>query len=350
MSVLFSASKIGTLEIANRFVRSATGESACEEGRIPDEMIEYYERLAEGGVGLIITGHAYVREAGRCHDTMTGAHRDDLIPGLRRLVDAVHSCPAAALSQEGTRPTRVILQINHCSQDPPEGVNEMTADEIVEVTQAFAAAAGRAKAAGFDGVQVHVAHGYLLSQFSAPTVNGRDDEWRGMAVAAGAVRAVRATVGEGYPVLVKMNCDGLEPGSMTEEESAAAALALVRSGADAIEVSGTEAARQGVDSPEEEAYFAPYAHRIRQETGVPVILVGGLRSWQRMEGLLAEGVADFASMCRPFIREPELVQRLHAEVEAGHPNPVVDCQSCGLCWSSPTALNRCGAIDPKPET
>jgi len=349
MSMLFSPGKIGTLEIANRSVRSATGESACTEGRIPNEMIDYYERLAGGGVGLIITGHAYVRETGRCHETMTGAHRDDLIPGMRRLVDAVHSCPAGAVSQEGTLRARIVLQINHCGLNPPEGVNDMTGNEIAEIAADFAAAAGRAKAAGFDGVQVHVAHGYLLSQFSAPTVNRREDKWRGMAVAAAAVQAVRAAVGGGFPVLVKMNCDGLEPGSLTPDESAAAALTLVRSGADAIEVSGTEAARQGVDSPEEEAYFAPYARRIRQEIGVPVILVGGLRSWQRMERVLSEGEADFVSLCRPFIREPELIERLRAEVEAGNSDAVADCQSCGLCWSSPTTLNRCGSIDPQPE-
>ena len=349
MSMLLSSGKIGTLEIGNRFARSATGESACAEGRIPDEMVEYYERLAGGGVGLIITGHAYVSDAGRCHETMTGAHRDDLIPGLRRLADAVHAGPPGAVSDDGTRPARIVLQINHRGLNPPADVNDLNGEEIEAVVSAFAAAAGRTKAAGFDGVQVHAAHGYLLSQFSAPTVNERQDEWGGMVVAAAAVRAVRATVGAGYPGLVKMNCDGLESESLTPEESVAAALSLVQSGADAIEVSGADAARQGVGTSEEEAYFAPYARRIRQETGVPVILVGGMRSWQRMEAALSAGEADFVSLCRPFIREPELIERLHAEVEAGNPNPVADCQSCGLCWSSATTLNRCGAIDPKPE-
>jgi 2,4-dienoyl-CoA reductase-like NADH-dependent reductase (Old Yellow Enzyme family) len=116
-----------------------------------------------------------------------------------------------------------------------------------------------------------VAHGFLLSQFASPAVNRRTDEWAGMAVPAAAVRAVRTTVGEDFPVLVKMNCVGLEPGGLSLDQSAAAARVLAGAGSDALEISGAEAARTGIRVPDEEAYFGSYARRIRQEVDVPII-------------------------------------------------------------------------------
>ncbi|MFH1009297.1 MAG: tRNA-dihydrouridine synthase, partial [Candidatus Latescibacterota bacterium] len=231
--------------------------------------------------------------------------------------------------------TKIVMQINHRAMDP----NELSLDEIAEILRAYTEAAGRVKRAGFDGVQVHLAHGYLLSQFMSPVANRRTDKWRGIRMAEEVLRAVRTEVGPDYPVLVKFNCDSLESGSLTLDESAAEAQALEQAGADAIEVSGAAAIQPHIRTREQEAYFAPYARRIKEAVHVPVILVGGLRSLERMEEVANDGVADFVSMSRPFVREPDLV----AKFREG--KPLADCISCGKCWSSEETANRCGVVE-----
>ena len=166
-------------------------------------------------------------------------------------------------------------------------------------------------------------------------------------MAEAVLEGVRAKVGPDFPVLVKFNCDGLEDDLLTPDQSAEIAQCLERAGADAIEVSGTNGARQDIHTPAQEAYFAPYARRIREAVHIPVILVGGLRSMGRMEEVIDEGTADFVSLCRPFIREPELVSQLWSERQNNRENPVAECASCGLCWSSPETLNQCGVLSPE---
>jgi 2,4-dienoyl-CoA reductase-like NADH-dependent reductase (Old Yellow Enzyme family) len=326
MSILFTPCRIGTLEVPNRFVRSATGESACTDGHISEGMVRYYERLAQGEIGLILTGHAYVREEGKTHEEMTGIHHDGLLPALEEWTERVHALGA-----------KIVMQINHQAMDP----NELSASEIRAILRAFMEAAGRVQRAGFDGVQVHLAHGYLLSQFMSPKANRRTDEWGGIRLAEEVLRVVRAEVGLDYPVLVKFNCDSLEPESLTLDESASMAQALEAAGADAIEVSGAGAIQENIRRKDQEAYFAPYARRIREAVSVPVILVGGLRSVERMEEAISEGVADLVSMSRPFIREPDIVVRFREGKE------VADCISCGQCWSSKETANRCGVLEKR---
>jgi 2,4-dienoyl-CoA reductase-like NADH-dependent reductase (Old Yellow Enzyme family) len=197
----------------------------------------------------------------------------------------------------------------------------MTATDIQEVVAAFAAGAKRAHQAGFDGVQIHAAHGYLLSQFLSPYFNRRTDEYGGsIQNRAGAslevVRAVRAAVGDGYPVLVKMNCRDFHENGLSLEDSVQAGIMLEKAGIDAIEISGGNRiagklgpARVGIKSDDREAYFQNEAGVFKKDIQVPLILVGGNRSFQVAERLVTEGMADFISMSRPFIREPDLINR-----------------------------------------
>ncbi|MFH1008105.1 MAG: NADH:flavin oxidoreductase, partial [Candidatus Latescibacterota bacterium] len=134
MSILFTPYRIGTMDLPNRFVRSATGESASTDGHISEGMIVYYERMAQGGIGLIITGHAYVRDVGKTHAQMTGIHHDGLLPELRKWTERVHALD-----------TKIVMQINHRAMDP----NELSLDEIAEILRAYTEAAGRVKRAGF---------------------------------------------------------------------------------------------------------------------------------------------------------------------------------------------------------
>jgi len=345
--MLFSAGRIGTLTLPNRLVRSATAERLADaDGRPRSRLKELYGELARGGVGLIVTGHMVVHPSGRAHPEMTGIYSDELIPDLAQLADAVH--------QQGGR---IVTQINHggmqCSAEAvpetmaPSAVDapflerparEMTSDEIVCLIGAYAHAARRAREAGFDGVQIHGAHGYLVSQFLSPYVNRRTDEWGGdlegrMRFLRAVCQAVREQVGPDYPVFIKLGMvDGME-GGLTVEEALPVVSALETIGLDAVEISGgigggqNLSTRTGIRSEADEAYFRPLAQRARSVTRLPIILVGGLRSRWVMEEVLAAGDADFVSLCRPFICEPDLPERLRLGLQDRSA-----CISANRCW------------------
>ena len=345
--MLFTPGHIGTLALPNRLVRSATAERMADaDGRPKQRLRALYQELAGGGVALIITGHMYVHPSGKAHPEMTGIHSDELIPSLAELADAVH--------REGGR---AVVQINHggmqCSRETvPETIapsavdapfltgpaREMTADEITLLIQAYGQAARRTREAGFDGVQIHGAHGYLVSQFLSPFANRRTDEWGGdlegrMRFLRAVCQAVRAQVGPDYPVLIKLGTmDGVE-GGLTPEEGVRVVAALEGMGLNALEISGGIGggrnlnSRTGIRSEADEAYFRPLARQARPVTRLPIILVGGFRSRHVMEEVLADGDADFISLCRPLICEPDLPDRLRAGSQERS-----SCISANRCW------------------
>ena len=347
---LFSPIQLGTLELDNRLVRSATAERLATEpiGRATPALAGLLGGLARGGVGLIISGHAYVSPKGKAHPEMLSAHCDEMIPGLKTLADTVH--------ENGGR---IALQINHggrqcdevCTPETlapspvsaPSGSlsREMTPAEIVDAVDAFGQAARRAQLAGFDAVQLHGAHGYLIGQFLSPHTNRRRDAWGGdlerrLAFLAAVCEAVRGEVGSGYPVLIKLGMmDNLQrvPDGLDPDDGARIASRLADLGLDAVEVSGgydggsAFNGRLAVGSKEPEAYFRDLARKARAATELPVILVGGLRSRAVMDEVLDSGDADMISLCRPLIREPDLPNRLRSgEATAAA------CISGGRCW------------------
>ncbi len=330
MMDLFQPSQIGCLELSNRLVRSATAERmAMEDGRVTPRLVELYRDLARGGVGLIISGHMYVHPGGKCHSEMTTIHDDRFLDGLTGLAEAVH--------REGGK---VAVQINHggmqCSQETvqhllapsdvgtdllPRPARAMSEDEVSMIAEAYGQAARRVKEAGFDAVQIHAAHGYLVSQFLSPRINQRTDRWGGslqkrMQFLRDIAASVRVQVGQDYPVLVKLGLmDGLE-GGLSLEEGLGVVAALAEMGIDALEISGgiggeklTNVAK-GVKAGVNEAYFMPWGLQARTVTNLPILLVGGFRTRQKMEQALQEGAADFISLCRPLISEPDLPERL----------------------------------------
>ncbi|MCU0305805.1 MAG: NADH:flavin oxidoreductase [Thermoanaerobaculales bacterium] len=350
MRTVFDRTTINGLELANRLVRSATWEGlGAPDGSVTDRLVEVYRELAEGGVGLIITGYTAVRADGRQSATQLLADDDRLIPGLARIADAVHQ-----------RGGRVVAQIVHCGGqasraatglDPvapsavaspgyPEVPLALTPDGVNTLIAAFANAARRLKDAGYDGVQLHGAHGYLLAQFLSPSRNLRRDRWGGSLVNRSrftleVLAAVRAVVGAGWPVMIKLNANDFLEGSTTEADSTHLAAALAAAGIDAIEVSGGTggsgklgAARAGIESEADEAYFLPQAEAIRAAApGVPLMLVGGVRSFEVAERVLGAGVADYLSMSRPLIREPDLPRRW-----AAGDRRRAACVSCSGCF------------------
>lgn len=330
MAKLFEQTEINGMALANRFVRSATWEGmAGEDGSVTPKLTDCMVNLAKGGVGLIISSHAYVHRAGQAGPWQLGVYSDDLIPGLTAMADAVHK-------NNG----KIVMQLAHAgffanaklTGQPPFAVSEvegfakaprkeLNAQDIVEIEEAFAAAAIRAKKAGFDGVQIHSAHGYLLSQFLSPAFNRRTDKYggaienRALALIE-TLRAVRNSVGRGYPVLVKMNSGDFMEHGLTIEDSIQVGKMLEDGGIDAIELSGgvltggkLSPSRMGIHSEDKEAYFRQEARAFRDKVNVPLILVGGNRSINMAECLISDGTADYISMSRPLIREPGLINR-----------------------------------------
>ena len=347
MSILFESRKIGGLELPNRLVRSATAEYMSDlEGKPEQTMADLYAKLARGGVGLIITGHAFVHEGGRCNPHMTGAHHDDVIPALEMVTKATHE-------ENGL----VVMQLNHGGrQSPPEIIpglpvapspvpaskgkerpQEMNGEAIREIVAAFGDAAGRAKAAGFDGVQIHAAHGYLINQFNSPAANWRRDRWGGtparrMGFLEKVAAAIRDQVGDEYPVLIKLGMEDHVRDGLTLKDGVEIVRHLADWGIDALETSagiGMTSIRKDILRSDDEAYFLDFARAARYATDLPIILVGGMRSKDVMERILEEATADFISMSRPLIREPDLPRRFREGRERA------SCISCNRCWPPP---------------
>jgi len=334
------------LPLRNRVVRSATYEGmADDDGLVTDTLFRTMGDLAAGGVGLIVTGHAYVAPVGQAGAHQLAVDRDACLPGLRRLAAAVHE-----------RDSKIILQLAHAggmgvadeplgpsafvSPRTPKPCRAMTPDEIHATTAAFVAAAGRAKAAGLDGVQVHAAHGYLLSQFLSPHFNHRTDAYGGdlgnrARLLLEIIAGIKAVNGREYPVLVKINSQDFLPDGLSETDLLAAGRLLEQQGLDAIEISGGTLAspdnrgpsRHGRLKPEAEGYFRTTAAKLRQAVKRPVILVGGIRTPAVAEQLVQDGTTDLVAMSRPLIREPGLVQRWQTgDLTAA------TCVSCNLCF------------------
>jgi len=350
MSFLFTPVSIGTLEIPNRMMRSATAERMANKNGYPREQFySFYRELAAGGVGLIVTGHMYVHPSGKCHPEMTGVYEDGQISGLAKLVDIIHA--------EGGK---VMAQINHggmqCAKDVISGTmapSDITADflqqpareislnEIEMLIDAYAQAARRVQEAGFDGVQLHGAHGYLINQFISPFVNKRDDEWGGdferrMRFLQEVVRAVRAQVGEDYPMMIKFGMqDGVE-GGLSADEGARVISRIGEMGLDAIEISGglrVTNSKKGIRRPKDEAYFRPLVQQARQVTDLPLAIVGGLRTRGVMEDMLASGDAALVSLCRPLISEPDFPNQLKAGLKDKS-----RCISSNNCWANENGI------------
>ena len=276
MEPLFEPGRINGLTLKNRFVRSATWEGmAAEDGSVTAPLIDLYCALAEGGVGLIITGHSYIHPSGKHSPRQLGSYSDDLIPGLDQLTRAVHD-----------RDGRIVLQLNYGGAYLSRSrVGRMTREDIRAVGGAFARAACRAQQAGFDGVQVLAAHGFFLSQLLCPRYNPRSDEYGGSIenrarALVEVAEAVRGQLNPEYPLLVKINSRDLIEDGLRLEESIQVGRWLEAAGVDALEISGgllnLPNLLQDKDSGQENrAFFRNEARAFKQQLQLPVILVGG---------------------------------------------------------------------------
>jgi len=352
LSILFEPLRIGRIEIANRFVRSATYFGlADDEGRIGDASVELMRILASSEVGLIVTGYAFVARSGQCFADMNGIDRDEQIAGYRKMTGAVHERGGRIVMQiahGGAGATqvrirgeeRLVASVVDGQRRRGERVRELSDAEIEAIIDVFGQSARRVQEAGFDGVQIHGAHGYLITQFLSPSSNRRSDRWGGslenrMRFVIEVTRAVRAQVDDDFPVMIKLGCrDYLDEGKgLSIDEGAEVAAALEREGVCFVEVSHGMRGRVfrkrttgKKTAPIEEAYLLPDAKIVRNRVSVPLALVGGMRSLPVMEEVVASGIVDCVSLCRPLIREPDLIKRWR---EGDTRN--ADCVSCWGC-------------------
>lgn len=349
MAKLFETTAINTVNLKNRFVRSATWEGmAGEDGSCTPRLIDLLVELTRGGVGLIISSHTYVSREGQAGPWQLGIYSDELIGNLCEMTEAVHK-------QGG----KIILQLAHagCRADPnltgmkalgPSGREnesgplcwEMTQEEIRQTVEAFARGSARAQESGFDGVQIHAAHGFLLSQFLSPFYNKRKDGYGGTIenrarVVLEVLQGIRGAVGDRFPVLIKMNSEDFLDTGLSAGEMVQVAAMLQKAGIDAIELSGGTPdsgkfppVRKGrVDSEQDEVYYRGAARHYKEKISVPLILVGGIRSYGVAQQLVEKGLADYISLSRPLIREPYLINRW----KSGDTSKAT-CLSCNMCF------------------
>lgn len=354
MKGLFDTTDLSGLELKNRFLRSATWEGIAEEsGVINDKVLKVYEDLAKGGVGAIITGYAYVIKEEQPNPKMFGAYDDTFVNTYKPLVDVVHKNNSKIFLQlvyggsftwfnVGEReiwgPSAVLNKISGVTP------KEMTKDDIKTLVNAFGNAAKNAMASGFDGVEIHAGHGYMLNQFLSPFFNVREDEYGGSSENRARViyeifDKIRESTSKDFPVLIKLNCsDFMGTKGFVFEDCKELCKNLAKRGIAAIEISGGPVFRPPKTEKEptkevvlesKESYFSEYAKDIAEQLDIPVILVGGNRSIDHMEDLLNNSKIEYFSMSRPLLSEPDLVNKWQ-EDRSVKPR----CISCGQCFTA----------------
>lgn len=352
--MLFTAGQIGNLIIKNRIVRSATQMLKADENGFPtQEMKKVYQDLAKGGVGLIITGHMFVHKDGIAITRMMGMDEDSKIEAHKPLVEIAHQYDVKICAQLNYAGIQVDAKTNTSPLAPSamqakywRGITsrEMSADDIEEIIQSFAQAARRAKQAGYDAVQIHAAHGYLVSQFLSPFTNQRKDSWGGSLknrtrILKEIVFAVREQVGDDFPILVKLGIDDKVDSGLTIEDGLEVAKWLEDWGINGLELShgmrGSKVApiARKIETIKDEGYFRPLARKVRTFSNLKIILVGGFRSWKVIEATLLAGTADFVSLCRPLICEPDLPNQFKLNMENPQEGKQKSkCVNCNLCY------------------
>jgi 2,4-dienoyl-CoA reductase-like NADH-dependent reductase (Old Yellow Enzyme family) len=382
----FAPAPLGPVTLPNRFVKAATFEGMARKGLVTDRLVEFHRAMARGGVGMTTLAYLAVSPDGQGAPAEIVV-REEAVPGLARLAEAVHAEGAAVSAQlghagpvaagtghTGLAPSRVFSPV------AMRFTRAVTPEDIERITRDFARAARLLRDAGFDAVEVHLGHNYLLSAFLSPALNRRTDRWGGSVAnrvefSRRVVRAVREAVGPSVAVLAKLNMDDGYPGGLWLDESIEAARLLESDGVlDAFELTGGSSFRNPMylfrgevplaemaasyrqpvrtgfkvmgkrflrEYPFEEAYFLPYARQFRQALSTPLVLLGGINRLDTVRAALAEGFA-FVAMGRALLREPDLVRRWRA-------GDTVEglCVHCNKCMPTIYRGTHCVLVPPE---
>ncbi|WP_039860080.1 NADH:flavin oxidoreductase [Photobacterium sp. SKA34] len=349
MSNLFSTTHIGSMTLKNRFVRSATWENmATEEGHMTDKLYAIYEELAKGEVGLIVTGYANIVEEEKPNAGMMGMYNDSFIKEYKRLTELVHQYDSKIVMQLAYGGTKTMYNLGERVIFAPSAVCEkstqtlgksMTQEEIDYIVNAFAQASLRAQKSGFDGVEIHAAHTYLINQFLSPYYNQREDQYGGslenrMRFLIEIYDAIRELVGKDFPILVKLTATEFFEGGLTFEETRVICKKLEEIGVDAIIISGNIHGKADTmvgevhDGHEiqAEGYFSEYGRVISEDVNVPIMTVGGLSDICAIEDLAESSKISLFALSRPLLTEPQLVKRWKEGDRIS-----AECERCSKC-------------------
>jgi len=332
MPTILDPLTIGSLTTRNRLVLPPMrSRKAALDGYVTDEIIKHYADRSEGA-GTVIIEHAYVVDWGRVQSQL-GVSDDKFIPGLTKLVQAIHAKGAAAVQQmshAGSHSSSQVLgrqptapsAIRNPRDEKGEVPRPITREEIQKLVEAFAAAARRAVEAGFDGVEVHCAHGFLLSEFISPITNRRTDEYGGstgnrIRLPVEVVEAIRRVVEKDYPLFCRFPATDILPGGLELPESIVMAKALVEAGVNVLDVSGGVG---GIEppAPREQGFFVPHAEAIKKATGAIVVGVGGIVDPMFADDVVRQGMVDLVAVGRPMLRDPTWFVKAIQTIEAKH--------------------------------
>ncbi len=383
MKHVFEPCSIGNLTLKNRIIRAATHEGMAHRDGMPtDDLLRTYQDLATGGAGAIITGYVGVKQNGKTFPNMRMFDSDTYIPVYKSITDQLQQFKTPIILQIAHGGSRsmskvtgqdVISASGRKKNDYGDVVKEASEAEIRSIVGAFVAAIVRAKTAGFDGVELHAAHGYLLSEFVSPVLNKRRDQWGGstenrLRIVTGIISSARTEVGD-FPILVKMSGHDEFRRGLAETEAVKIARILEAASCDAIEVScGYGDFMYAVRMPKVPVdavlglmpkyrdmpgyqkglfrimapflakvrmplhnYNVPLAEHIKRNVGIPVIAVGGIRNLQDIKTIISDKGIDFVSLSRPFVIEPDIVNRFQQGQESSR------CINCGYCLIGVTA-------------
>ncbi|TFF97428.1 MAG: NADH:flavin oxidoreductase [Promethearchaeota archaeon] len=358
LKYLFHPGKIRNVQIKNRIVRSGTYERrATKDGYVTDRLIKLYTDLAQGGTGLIITGAIAIDPKSSGSPDQTNLYDDSFIPRQRKLVKAVHDYSDVRIAPQLVHIGRQLIDPRYPPVGPSPILNkytkliprELTVEEIRAIIERFVDAGRRAYEIGYDMVQVHAAHGYLLSDFISPFANKRNDEYGGdtqkrTKILVDIYNQLRDEIGKNFPIIIKLQTQDFISGGLTVNDAKEITKILVDVGYDAIEPSGGGGESMlhsmkelkkaypsnVIKTPEDENYFLSTAKELKPlMNNCQLILVGGIKNPLSAEKILQENHADFISMCRPLLYEPALPNRW----KSGDLSPAL-CKSCNSCFST----------------
>jgi len=325
MSYLNKPLKNGRLKLKNRLVMPpmATAKSN-EDGSITKDILDYYNEKSEGGyIGLIIIEHSFVSKQGKASVRQLSISQDSDVDKLKELPDIIHKNGSKAVMQINHAGSAASKEVTGLDVTGPSSVSnpfksyavpkELSLEEIKDIINQFKNAALRVKAAGFDGVEIHGAHGYILNQFMSPITNKRSDEYGGNLLARiklhlDIIREVKSSVGDDFPILLRLGASDYMDGGTTIEDSIIAAKEFEKAGLDMLDISGGFC-RYSRPNHSEQGYFAPLSKAIKEAVSIPVIVAGGITEYQAAEEILSDGKADLIGVARAILKDSKWAKR-----------------------------------------
>ncbi|MBC2724199.1 NADH:flavin oxidoreductase [Desulfosporosinus sp.] len=324
MSYLLKPLQTGPLTLKNRLVMPPMATAKADpDGKVNPSILDYYTEKSQGGyLSLIIIEHSFIQSDGKASDRQLSVSDDSMIQGLKELADIIH--------RNGSK---TVMQINHAGSNTTEEItgtvpvgpsavphprrqtmpNELTLEEIATIIRAFQNGARRTKEAGFDGVEIHAAHGYLLHQFFSPLTNKRSDDYGGnihnrIRLHLQVIEAIRASVGNDFPLLLRLGASDFREGGITIEDSQIAAQEFERAGVHILDISGGFSGYI-VPGLTGQGFFAPLSEAIKKVVSIPVILTGGITEVHSAEHLLSEQKADLIGVGRAILNDSQWAEQ-----------------------------------------